>query len=247
MLAVLTFLTLVIQIQSEAPRYKLGGFGLNGICDCIGLIKGALKRGGAGWGKTHGSNYALRYEMRKTFTIKKAADLYPGLAVYKYRNPGDAKYKLPSSYAKHPDQRDYYHVGVVLSVNPLKIAHCTSWTGGSGIKVDTTLGTWKIAGELSRVDYTAIKLPAPANPFPLFKPMRTLRYTAGQAYMRGDDVTQLQHELIRLGYSVGGHDGIYGPRTQAAVRSFQINTFPGQPKEWDGIVGAKTWSKLGVS
>ena len=71
MLNVKTFLNLVLQIQSEAPRYKLGGFGLNGICDCIGLIKGALIRGGAGWGKTHGSNYALRYEMRRTFVIKR--------------------------------------------------------------------------------------------------------------------------------------------------------------------------------
>ena len=71
MLNVKTFLNLVLQIQSEAPRYKLGGFGLNGICDCIGLIKGALIRGGAGWGKTHGSNYVLRYEMRITFVIKR--------------------------------------------------------------------------------------------------------------------------------------------------------------------------------
>ena len=246
MLNVKTFLNLVLQIQSEAPRYKLGGFGLNGICDCIGLIKGALIRGGAGWGKTHGSNYALRYEMRRTFVIKKAADLYPGLAVYKYHNLGDAGYNLPASYANHPDKRDYYHVGVVLSVSPLQIAHCTSWSGGSGIKIDTKLGNWKIAGELSRVDYTTIKLPEPSNPFPLFGQKRTLRYTPGQAYMRGDDVTQLQWELIRLGYSVGGHDGIYGPKTQAAVRSFQIDSFPGQPMEWDGIVGSKTWSSLGV-
>ena len=114
------------------------------------------------------------------------------MAVYKYHNPGDAGYNLPASYANHPDKRDYYHVGVVLSVSPLQIAHCTSWSGGSGIKIDTKLGYWKIAGELSRVDYTAIKLPEPTNPFPLFGQKRTLRYTPGQAYMRGDDVTQLQ-------------------------------------------------------
>ena len=83
-------------------------------------------------------------------------------------------------------------MGVVLSVSPLQIAHCTSWSGGSGIKIDTKLGYWKIAGELSRVDYTTIKLPEPSNPFPLFGQKRTLRYTPGQAYMRGDDVTQLQ-------------------------------------------------------
>lgn len=255
MINVLLFLAKIQEIISEAPSYKKGGFGLGGICDCIGLIIGALRRLNAGWGKTHGSNYALRYEMRNTFAIKKIADLYPGLAVYKYREAGAAANKLPATYANHPDQCDYYHVGVVISVNPLKIAHCTSWSGGSGIKIDTTLGQWKIAGELKRVDYGAgsaavqVTLPVTNNTPDSVSTttFRTLRYTPGQAYMRGEDVGAVQSVLAGKGYTVGTIDGVYGAKTKAAVRAFQIDAFPGQPKEWDGVVGAKTWSKLGVT
>jgi phosphatidylserine/phosphatidylglycerophosphate/cardiolipin synthase-like enzyme len=39
-------------------------------------------------------------------------------------------------------------------------------------------------------------------------------------------------------------DGRFGPKTQAAVLSFQRLAFPGEPREWDGIVGPKTWTRL---
>lgn len=71
--------------------------------------------------------------------------------VYKAREPGENGYDLPSKYAKHADQRDYYHVGWVESVDPLIITHCTSVEGG--IKRDSTLGKWEYAGECSLVNY----------------------------------------------------------------------------------------------
>lgn len=71
--------------------------------------------------------------------------------VYKAREPGENGYDLPSKYATHADQRDYYHVGWVESVNPLCIVHCTSVDGG--IKRDNTLGKWEYAGECSLVEY----------------------------------------------------------------------------------------------
>jgi hypothetical protein len=75
-----------------------------------------------------------------------------GEVVYKAREPGAAGYDLPAAYAAHPDQRDYYHAGVVTSTAPLAITHCT---GGStnGIKVDTKIGNWKWGGKLKMVDY----------------------------------------------------------------------------------------------
>lgn len=39
----------------------------------------------------------------------------------------------------------------------------------------------------------------------------------------GDDVRAMQQRLIRLGYLTGGADGIFGPKTSLAVRSFQTN------------------------
>lgn len=39
-------------------------------------------------------------------------------------------------------------------------------------------------------------------------------------------------------------DGIFGSNTRAATVSFQRLAFPGQPNEWDGIIGPKTWAML---
>ncbi len=39
-------------------------------------------------------------------------------------------------------------------------------------------------------------------------------------------------------------DGIFGAKTFNAVVSFQKQAFPNTPKEWDGVIGAKTWEKL---
>ena len=38
-------------------------------------------------------------------------------------------------------------------------------------------------------------------------------------------------------------DGDFGPKTEAATIAFQKKAFPGKAneKEWDGIVGTKTW------
>jgi phosphatidylserine/phosphatidylglycerophosphate/cardiolipin synthase-like enzyme len=39
-------------------------------------------------------------------------------------------------------------------------------------------------------------------------------------------------------------DGIFGAHTRAATVSFQRIAFPGQPSEWDGIIGPRTWTAL---
>ena len=55
-------------------------------------------------------------------------------------------------------------------------------------------------------------------------------------YDRGDDVRALQAALNVLGFDVGREDGIFGQRTDRAVRQFQRNV--GLPS--DGIVGSTT-------
>ena len=39
-------------------------------------------------------------------------------------------------------------------------------------------------------------------------------------------------------------DGIFGVQTYNATVSFQQQVFPADPREWDGIIGSKTWAKL---
>src|SRR4051812_42193456 len=57
-------------------------------------------------------------------------------------------------------------------------------------------------------------------------------------HLQGDDVEAAQRRLVDLGYTqVGAVDGIYGPNTDAAVRTFQtLNDL-----EIDGILGPRTW------
>ncbi|MFV0645744.1 MAG: peptidoglycan-binding protein [Sphingomonadaceae bacterium] len=39
-------------------------------------------------------------------------------------------------------------------------------------------------------------------------------------------------------------DGIFGNNTRRAVVSFQQRVFPDQPREWDGVIGSRTWERL---
>lgn len=143
------FIAQVEAIAQASPVYRLGGDGSDGTCDCIGLVIGAIRQAGGAWMGTHGSNYAARYEMRELLPVTDAGELCLGDVVYKARTPGQAGYALPERYKNDPDQRDYYHVGVVTAVEPLEITHCTS----PGIVRDTKLGKWTYRGRLEKVDY----------------------------------------------------------------------------------------------
>ena len=88
--------------------------------------------------------------------IKYAGELYPGEIVYKYRAPGEEYYDLPDRYMPYKssfngDLNDYYHVGVVLSIAPLVIIHCTTKDGP--IARNTSIGAWRRGGRLVGIDY----------------------------------------------------------------------------------------------
>src|SRR5437764_6414634 len=57
---------------------------------------------------------------------------------------------------------------------------------------------------------------------------------------RGDDVGALQRRLNALGFDAGKEDGLFGPRTDHAVREFQRNV----AEHPDGLVGPATVSAL---
>lgn len=60
---------------------------------------------------------------------------------------------------------------------------------------------------------------------------------------RGDEVTQIQTKLKRWGYYTGNIDGIYGSKTQEAVRYFQRKN----GLSIDGIAGPKTLAAMGIT
>ena len=57
---------------------------------------------------------------------------------------------------------------------------------------------------------------------------------------KGPDVARLQLALANLGFDPGPKDGIFGPKTDAAVRAYQA----ARGLVVDGIVGPKTWGAI---
>lgn len=155
------FLAAVAKIKSLNPAYKQPGDGSNGVCDCIGLIIGAIRRMGLKWSGIHGSNYGARYQTVGLSYIQSVSQLELGDVVYKgcdkdgvvkkACNKGSfrRKWDLPDRYKPghqyyNGDLNDYYHAGVVTSVSPLNITHMTS----PKMKVDTNLdGGWNYHGK----------------------------------------------------------------------------------------------------
>ncbi|ONH37864.1 N-acetylmuramoyl-L-alanine amidase [Protofrankia sp. BMG5.30] len=68
---------------------------------------------------------------------------------------------------------------------------------------------------------------------------RLLFYSVNHPFI-GDDVAALQERLSNMGFDVGRTDGIFGPRTEAALRDFQYN----RALEPDGRCGPLTLREL---
>ena len=183
------FLEMVAKIKALNPAYEQPGDGSNGVCDCIGLIVGAVRRMGLTWKGIHGSNYAARFQSVDFAYISSLSDLELGDAVYKgvgkdgkgkkpcNKGTFTHKWDLPSRYWNGKayatgDLNDYYHVGVVTKLNPLNITHMTS----PRMKVDTDIGNWNYHGKVKPIVEAAEKhsgqtvpvtpTPEPSEPVP---------------------------------------------------------------------------------
>ena len=159
MISVGTFLAAVTMNAARIKEYRLGGDGSDGTCDCIGLPIGALRLSGVGYSNLHSSNHFPREEVKSLDYVSKASDLHPGQLVFKAYEPGESGWKLPARYAKDPDQRDYYHAGVVLKNAPLEIVHCSS----GGIHYDSKMGKWRYASDLKQIDYENVEVVVPVT------------------------------------------------------------------------------------
>ena len=89
---------------------------------------GAFRRASIKWNGIHGSNWFARKEITGLSKVTKESDLKVGDAVFQTYEPGEAGYDLPGRYKKggkyyNGDLRDYMHIGIVTSVNPLRITH----------------------------------------------------------------------------------------------------------------------------
>lgn len=139
------------------PYVSPGTNDRNGI-DCSGAFVRAYRA--AGKNIYHGSNRIERVYCRDCFDLNGSTKgLKPGMAMFKYKEPGEDGYSLSDQYKAggkyyNGDLRDYSHIGLCASVNPLKIPNATSPVA----KVDTKLGSgihaWRRAGYLKAVIYS---------------------------------------------------------------------------------------------
>ncbi|MFP5503229.1 MAG: peptidoglycan-binding protein [Candidatus Sericytochromatia bacterium] len=83
--------------------------------------------------------------------------------------------------------------------------------------------------------------PAPA-PAPKAEPKTEGRGPVLMEGHAGEPVKKLQERLKALGFDPGAADGIFGPKTLAAVKAFQ----QAKGLEVDGVVGKQTWGALGI-
>lgn len=161
------FLAKVREIFNSNPTRREPGDGSDGYCDCIGLIIGSIRRMGLTWNGIHGCNWAARKEFVKLDKINSVSDLEVGDVVLKGRPKGHSKWDLPSRYRNggkyfNGDLTDYYHAGVVDSVNPLQIRHMST-----KMTIDTKLNhnknsVWNYHGKLKiLVKAAGGSIPAP--------------------------------------------------------------------------------------
>lgn len=151
------FVSAVNAIAARNPTYRTGGIGKDGTCDCIGATMGAMYALGKPKYPLHSSNYFARYQTVDLQKIKNENDCYVGMQVYKSRpDTGQLNARYAAGGTHHAgDSLDYYHAGVVISVSPFVILHCTSGGGLSGFRRDTNLkGGWDFGGKVKGVDYS---------------------------------------------------------------------------------------------
>ena len=161
------FIEKILVIFNSNPKRREPGDGSDGYCDCIGLIIGAIRRMGLKWPGIHGSNYAARKEITNLTPLTSQSQLEVGDVVLKAVPKGHRNWALPSRYHAggkyyNGDLNDYYHAGVVTSLNPFQIRHMSS-----KMTIDTKINTyypWNYKGKLTRLVEAAKE--TPVNPEP---------------------------------------------------------------------------------
>ena len=118
--------------------------------DCSGLFVKCFRDQGASI--YHGSNTIYRKYCSDKGKLTSVSQLQRGMAVFKWN---------PNTPEKFDDGLgDFQHIGLVVSVNPLRIIHASSAAGC--VTTDTKLGKWAYWGWLKDVAHEGIP-PTPAK------------------------------------------------------------------------------------
>ena len=200
------------------------------VADCSGLFSWAFKQLGSYM--YHGSNtmwnkYCTAQGELRNGKRTDGKELKPGTDVFTY----------------NASKNNRGHVGLYIG-NGWVIEAQGTQAGVCRSKI--TNSKWVEWGELKRVDYgdgssvdqgigEAVQ---DGKPKPSTN-TTTITYPTIRRGTQGDLVVQLQRILDKNGFSLS-IDGIFGPKTEEAVKAFQRK----YSLSVDGIVGPKTWAAL---
>lgn len=181
------------------------------VCDCSGLPYWAFSELG-GW-VHHGSNSIWNYDcVNSTKGTLKNGKRTDGKEI----RPGSAVFLTET---KDGGKLSRHHIGVYIGANT-----CIEAKGTKSGVVASALSHWDEVAEFKGVSYGGEKV-----------------FTVMRNGSRGEEVKELQEQLIRMGYDCGTADGIFGRRTEEAVKEFQKE----HDLDADGIVGEQTQKALG--
>ena len=186
------------------------------VADCSGLFSWAFKS--LGGYMYHGSN-----TMWKKYCTTKGKLINGKREDGKELKPGTAVFMCKAN------STDYYHVGLYIGDNDVIEAKGTK----TGV-VQSKVSEWTHWGELKGMSFDNVINNAVYTELG----QRTLRYTS--PCMEGDDVKKLQTKLNSLGYSCGSADGVFGLKTENALKRFQ----QANSLEVDGVFGPASLKAL---
>lgn len=183
------------------------------VADCSGLFVWAFNQLGAKI--YHGSNtiwnkYCSAQGELKNGTRTDGKPLLPGTAVFLVKNG------------------NRHHIGLYIGNGEVIEAKGTAY----GV-VKSKIAHWDEWGELREIGNRKSEIGN--NSYTEVIGVRNLK--SGD---RGDDVAELQRLLTERGFGCGAADGVFGAKTDAAVRAFQ----KANNLKIDGIAGANTMAKL---
>lgn len=191
------------------------------VYDCSGLTSG--KAAELGLNYHHGSNSSWKYDCQAKGKITSGIKLPVGAWVYTGTENSHGHIGIYVGDGKTLEAQGT-KAGVVLS--SLSLKKWTFWGLGKGIEFEFIPG----------VDPAPIPEPTP-EPTPTPTPSK--KYPTVKRGSKGAAVKTLQ-ELLNQNGSKLAVDGIFGAKTEAAVKAYQKK----HKLSVDGIVGPKTWASL---
>lgn len=205
--------------------------------DCLSKI---AKQHGFTWKKLwdYGPNAGLK-QKRKDPNILMPGDIVviPALA-----QKDESKSVNQLHRFKRKKEQAILHIRLLLAGKPLDEEDCTLVIHAAGVEL-TKSGKTDGDGNVQIEGTKEIKLPGDTRSAYLRvgSPPHEMTYPLSIGDLAPfDQVLGVQQRLNNLGYAAGKEDGIMGPRTESAVREFQL----ANSLAIDGIPGPLTQNKL---